>query len=239
MRFFTVTAVLLALAVATFPSVSHARDQQYSAKQISLNVDGVLNEWGDSDVIIFDQLKDVGATVPDPADFSGSGMIGWNSSDPNRIYFAAIIIDDINQDIHPHDDAWWEDDSLEVMFDLQNDGNLLQWTIDANGTEISASATADNLEWVVVNQGTEYIFEGAIDPSKAGADFTAEVGKIIGLAFHFNECENGTREHQVGWTSGGAWDAAAYGDLIFDAAVVSAVGLSGKLATSWGSLKSQ
>ena len=239
MRFFAVTAVLLAVALAAFPSISRARDQQYSAKQISLNIDGVLSEWGDSDVMMFDQLKDVGAALPDPADFSGSGMIAWNSSDPNRIYFAATIIDDMNQDIHPNDDTWWEDDSLEVMFDFQNDGNLLQWTIDANGTEISASAAADNLEWIVVNDGNEYIFEGAIDPTVAGTDFTAEVGKVIGLAFHFNECENGTREHQVGWTPGGAWDAAAYGDLIFDAAVVSAVDLSGKLTTSWGSLKSQ
>lgn len=237
MRFFAVVTILLALIIAVSPSISHARDQQYSAKQVSLNVDGILNEWGDSAIIMFDQLKDVGAALPDPADFSGSGMIGWNLSDPNRIYFAAIIIDDMNQDIHPHDDGWWEDDSLEVMFDLQNDGNLLQWTIDANGTEISASAAADNMEWIVVNQGTEYIFEGAIDPSKMGADFTAEVGKVIGLAFHFNECENGTREHQVGWTPGGAWDAAAYGDLIFDITVVTAVDLSGKMTTTWGNLK--
>jgi hypothetical protein len=234
-----VTAVLLASVMAALPSISYARDQQYEAKQIGLKVDGVLSEWGDSDVMPFDQLKDVGASLPDATDFSGSGMIGWNSSDPNRIYFAATITDDINQDIHPNDDTWWEDDSLEVMFDFQNDGNLVQWTIDANGTEISASAVADNLEWIVVDKGDGYIFEGAIDPTKAGMDFEAEVGKVIGLAFHFNDCENGTREHQIGWTPGGAWDAAAYGDLIFDATVVAAVGLPGKMTTTWGSLRSQ
>jgi len=119
----------------------------------------------------------------------------------------------------------------------------VQWTIDANGKEISAAATVDNLKWIVVKKGDGYIFEGAIDPSKdnpakpgVGKNFKAEVGKLIGLAFHFNECENGTREHQIGWTPGGAWDANAYGDLIFDAEKAS-VNIHGKLAATWASLK--
>ncbi|MFC1718339.1 sugar-binding protein, partial [Candidatus Poribacteria bacterium] len=144
---------------------------------------------------------------------------------------------------HPADDTWWEDDSLEVMFDFTNDGSLVQWTIDANGEEISAAATEENLEWKVVNIGDQYIFEGAIDSTKDnpdkpgfGKDFQGAVGVLIGLAFHFNECENGTREHQIGWTPGGAWDAAAYGDLIFSAEQA-AVDASDKLTTTWGNLK--
>lgn len=216
--------------------MSYARDQVYEAKKINLNIDGSLGEWADSNIMMFDQLKDVGADLPDENDFSGSGMIGWNPSAPNLIYFAATITDDQNQDIHPADDTWWEDDSLEVMFDFQNDGNLVQWTIDANGREISATATADNLEWIVVNQGDQYIFEGAINPAEAGFAFEASPDNIIGLAFHFNECENGTREHQIGWTPGGAWDAAAYGDLIFSEQEA-AVNASDKLTTTWGDLK--
>lgn len=245
MRFFMVIAALLALVVV-FPSISHAgRDQEYEAKQVKLKVDGNLNEWKGSDIIIFDQLKDVGTRVPDEKDFTGSGMIGWNPSDPHRIYFAATITDDENQDIHPPGDTWWEDDSLELMFDFANDTQLAQWTIDANGKEISAGGTVENLEWIVVNKGNEWIFEGAIDPTQdnpykpgLGVNFEAEVALVIGLAFHYNDCENGAREHQIGWTPGGAWDAACYGDLIFSGEKA-AVDFSGKLTTTWGSLRSR
>jgi hypothetical protein len=240
-RYFALTAVLLALAMVSF--TSQARDQEYEAKQVNLKIDGNFSEWKGSDIINFDQIKDVGAGLPDSDDFSGTGMIGWNSSDPNRIYFAATIIDDELQDIHPAGDTWWEDDSLELMFDFDNDAQLAQWTIGANGTDISAGCSEDNLEWILVKKGDEYIFEGAIDPTQdnpykpgLGVNFQAEVDLVIGLAFHYNDCENGTREHQIGWTPGGAWDAACYGDLIFSAERT-AVEPSGKLATTWGSLK--
>ena len=243
MKTFKVISMLLILSLAVLTSVSQARSQKYMAKQISLKIDGNLGEWNGANIIKFDQLKDVGANIPDPKDFSGTGMIGWNPTDPNRIYFAADITDDINQDIHPAGDLWWEDDSLEIMFDFDNNAILVQWTIDANGKEISAAATVDNLKWIVVKKANGYIYEGAIDPSKdnpalpgVGKNFKAEVGKIIGLAFHFNECENGTREHQIGWTPGGAWDANAYGDLIFDAAKAP-VDIYGKLVTTWANLK--
>lgn len=243
MRSLTVTMAFLAMVMIMFPSASYARDQEYWAKQVKLKVDGNLSEWKGSDIITFDQIKDVGAGIPKEKDFSGTGMIGWDSSDPDRVYFAATIIDDENQDIHPPGDTWWEDDSLEVMFDFDNNGNLVQWTIDANGKEISAAGTKENLEWIVVNNGDQYIFEGAIDSTKDnpdkpgfGVNFKAEVDHVIGLAFHFNDCENGTREHQIGWTPGGAWDAAAYGDLIFSEEKA-AVEPPGKLTTMWGSLK--
>ena len=111
MRFLTAIAIFLAVAMLALPSVSHARDKQYNAKQINFKADGVLNEWGDSDVMALDQLKDVGAALPDPKDFSGSAMVGWNSSDPDRIYFTVTITDSEHQDIHPDNDKYWEDDS--------------------------------------------------------------------------------------------------------------------------------
>jgi len=58
------------------------------------------------------------------------------------------------------------------------------------------------------------------------------------LSFHANDCENGTREHQIGWIPGGAWDALSYGDLIFDSEIL-AVEASGKLPIAWGYLKSR
>ena len=71
-----------------------------------------------------------------------------------------------------------------------------------------------------------------------GADFFAEVGGLIGLSIHFNDCENGTREHQIGWIAGQAWGAANFGDLIFSEEKA-AVDASGKLAATWGKIKSR
>ena len=112
-------------------------------------------------------------------------------------------------------------------------------TVMAAAGEVAEKA----LQEAIKEGGYVYIFEGAIDPSKdnpskpgVGKNFKAEVGKLIGLAFHFNDCENGTREHQIGWTPGGAWDANAYGDLIFDATKAS-VNIHGKLVTTWANLR--
>lgn len=239
MRFLISMIVILAL----FSSISYARDEEYWAKQLILKIDGNLSEWDGSEIMVFDKLKDVGDQVPEADDFTGTGMIAWNSTDPDRVYFAATITDSENQDIHPAGDTWWEDDSLEVMFDFTNDGSLVQWTIDANGVEASAAYTEENLEWIVINNGDEYIFEGAIDPTKDnpdkpgfGVNFQGEVDLVVGLSMHYNDCENGVREHQIGWIPGGAWDAAAYGDLIFSEEIL-AVKPSGKLATTWGELK--
>ena len=91
MRFFSVTVILLALITITFSATSYARDEKYEAKQVKLTIDGNLSEWGGSDIIIFDELKDAGTRIPDSKDFSGSAMVGWNPSDPKRIYFAVTI----------------------------------------------------------------------------------------------------------------------------------------------------
>jgi hypothetical protein len=238
-----VTVVLLTLITITFSSTSHARDKQYEAKQVNLKIDGNLGEWGGSDVIIFDELKDAGTKLPNEKDFSGSAMVGWNPSDPKRIYFAVTITDNELQDINPQADNFWEDDSMEFMFDFTNDGSLVQWNVAANGKTISSASTEENCEWIVVNKGDQYIFEVAIDPTKDnpakpgfGKNFQAEVGGLIGLSIHFNDCENGTREHQIGWIPGQAWGAENFGDLIFSEAKA-AVDVSGKLVTTWGNLK--
>ena len=138
------------------------------------------------------------------------------------------------------------------MFDFENEvvrASLVQFTLGANGKDLSAAASVDNTEWVVINDGDDYIYEVAIDPTKfprgpnpgnatKGKDFKAEDGLLIGFSFHANECENGTREHQLGWIPGNAWEPLAYGDLEFDSEILS-VEASGKLAVTWGSLKTR
>ena len=245
-----ITAVALLFYTASLP-VDAKRDKEYVAKQIrNLKVDGKLDEWQRAEIVAFDELKDVGNGIPKANDFTGQGRVAWSAQDPTRIYFAVEITDDELQDIHPDDSKWWEDDSVEFMFDFDNGmvrESLVQWTLGANGKDLSAAASKDNTEWVLVKTGNDYIYEVAIDPTKPrgnpqfanpgkGKNFKAKVGLTIGLSFHMNDCEDGSRQHQIGWIPGGAWDGLAYGDLTFDAEIL-ALEPSGKLAVVWGSLK--
>lgn len=244
---------ILLTVVLTFyiTSVSLAeRDKEYVAKQIdNIKIDGKLQEWVRAEVVNFDQLKDAGAALPKASDFSGKGRVAWSANDASRIYFAVEITDDKLQDINPENAKWWEDDSVEFMFDFDNEINrdaLVQWTLGANGKDHSAAASRDNTEWVLIKEGTKYTYEVAIDASgprgpnpgnaNAGKDFKAKDGLTIGLSFHFNDCENGTRQHQIGWIAGQAWDPVAFGDLTFDKEYLAVEPLN-KLALTWGSIK--
>ncbi len=244
------TAALLIFALVQL-SAEAKRDKQYVAKQITnVKIDGNLDEWERAEIVLFDELKDVGEGVPKASDFSGQGRVAWDAKDPTRIYFAVEITDDKLQDIHPPDAKWWEDDSVEFMFDFENGmvrETLVQWTLGANGEDLSAAASEENTEWVLIQDGDNYIYEVAIDPTAErgnpqfanpgeGADFEAEDGLTIGLSFHANDCENGGRQHQIGWTPGGAWDGLSYGDLIFDDEILP-VEPTHKLAITWAALK--
>lgn len=255
MKQINLAAKLILVTLLTYclihPTAFAKRDKEYVAKQLrNLKVDGDLSEWERADIVAFDELKDVGDGVPKPNDFTGQGRVAWNAQDPTRIYFAVEITDDELQDIHPPDAKWWEDDSVEFMFDFDNHmvrDSLVQWTLGANGEDLSAAASEANTEWVLIQDGDNYIYEVAIDPTKprgnpqfanpgVGDDFEAEAGNTIGLSFHMNDCENGGREHQIGWTPGGAWDGLAYGDLTFDEEILD-VAPAGKLALTWAALK--
>lgn len=244
------TAFALIFCIANLSDAAK-RDKQYVAKQITnLKVDGDLGEWKRAEIVAFDELKDVGAGLPKASDFTGQGRVAWSAQDATRIYFAVEITDDKLQDIFAPDNKWWEDDSVEFMFDFDNGmvrESLVQWTLGANGKDLSAAASEENTEWVLIKNGNDYIYEVAIDPTKPrgnpqfanpakGKDFKAKDGLTIGLSFHMNDCENGKREHQIGWMPGGAWDGLFYGDLIFDDEIL-AVEASGKLALTWGALK--
>ena len=245
-----ITAVALLICTMNLP-IDAKRDKEYVAKQIiNLKVDGKLNEWERAEIVAFDELKDVGGGIPKASDFTGQGRVAWSAQDPTRIYFAVEITDDKLQDIFAPDNKWWEDDSVEFMFDFDNGmvrDSLVQWTLGANGKDLSAAASKENTEWVLIKDGNDYIYEVAIDPTKprgnaqfanpgVGDKFKAKAGLTIGLSFHANDCENGKREHQIGWIPGGAWDGLAYGDLTFDDEIL-AVEPSGKLTLMWGALK--
>lgn len=246
----TILIGLVLIICSTSPIFAAKRDKEYVAKQISnLKIDGDISEWERAEVVAFDQLKDAGAALPKADDFAGKGRVAWSAKDPTRIYFLVEITDDKLQDINPPDSKWWEDDSVEFMFDFDNEvvrAALVQWTLGANGKDLSAAASPDNTEWVLSKSGNNYIYEVALDPTKPrgpipgnpdnGKDFKARDGLTIGFSFHMNDCENGVREHQIGWIAGQAWDALAFGDLTFDKEFLD-VEPAGKLALTWAALK--
>jgi hypothetical protein len=236
-RMIICTVIVVAFA---FTSVSEARDKQYDAMQVSnFVVDGNLDEWGTEDpVIILDELKDVGNKLPDPDDFSGEIMVGWSSSDPKRVYLAYTVIDDELQDIKPPNDTWWEDDSAEIIFDFDNNGTRTKFVVGATG-QLGATSNDGNTEFAVVFDESinQYIYEIAITGI---AGFKVDAGVTVGLSPIYNDCENGVREHQVGWIAGQANNSANMGDINFVDQVrrPTSVEPSGKLASAWGDLKS-
>lgn len=230
------TAVIIALA---FTSVVDARDKQYDAMQVSnFVVDGNIDEWGTEDpVIILDELKDSGAALPDPTDFSGQVMVGWSSSDPERVYLVYVVTDDELQDINPPNSNWWDDDSAEIIFDFMNNGTNTKFVVGATG-ELGANSNDGNTEFaLVVDDATnQYIYEIAVTGI---AGFQADAGVTVGLSPIYNDCENGVREHQLGWIAGDANTNANQGDINFviQARKPTSVEPSGKLAVTWGNLK--
>lgn len=246
----TITSIIILFILAADITVDAKREKEYIAKQLdNFRADGDISEWERAEAVPFDQLKDVGNELPGADDFTGSGRVAWSAREPNLIYFLVEITDDTLQDIHPENSEWWNDDSVEFMFDFENDMNrpaLVQWTLGANGLDMSAAASADNTIWAYSRDFDKYIYEVAIDPTAPrgpnpgnadkGKNFKAHDGLTIGLSFHMNDCENGVREHQIGWIAGTAWDALAFGDLTFDKESLHVEPL-GKIALTWASLK--
>jgi len=241
-RVYSTMIVFAALAIAlAFSSVVEARIKQYDAMQVNnLVIDGNLDEWGTEDpVIILDELKDTGAALPDPEDCTGEVMVGWSSTDPERVYLAYTVIDDEIQDINDPAGNWWEDDSAEIIFDFANNGTNTKFVVGATG-ELSATSTEANTEFVLIvdDAANKYTYEIAVTGI---AGFQADVGVTVGLSPIYNDCENGVREHQIGWIAGDANTNANQGDINFvlQARKPLSVEPSGKLSTVWGDLKSR
>ena len=239
MRYFLTLSTVLLVAILIMPSISIAREErEYEAKQINnIKIDGNLNEWAEwvePDIIIMNEVFG-GVPPDDPDDFTGSVMVAWSDDDSSRIYFAVKITDSEFQD--KGDNPWWTD-SMEFIFDSNNDGGADQFTLGQDGSLTHASANPDNSEWVVVNNGIEFTWEVAITPAPG---FDAHVGDAIGLALSYNDSENEVREHQIRWIAKeNSWGAAVnQGELIFSAEIMKLAPVEplGKAAVTWGGMK--
>lgn len=197
----------------------------YEVRQINAVIDGNFSEWETIPSISLNQLKDAGTSIPDNEDFSGAVKIGWNKTTTGTLYIAATIVDDEIQNINPTDGKWYNDDCLEIVFDLSDNNvaeQLLKWVIGAEGEDFSVLADKSNTTVVITKTGNTRNYEIAIDlnnidPSirESKDTLVLEDGKTIGFSIAYNDCENGKREHQIGWTAGKSSDRTTLGNLIF------------------------
>jgi len=199
-----------------------AKSKNYAVKQIDFVIDGKLDEWGGSETINLDQLKDAGASIPEKNDFFGTAMVGWNEKEPTKIYIAAKITDDIIQDKNSAKTKWFNDDCLEIAFDLSHSDKLwpiTKWAVGATGKDISVLGNKKNTEYKITQQGNEYIYEIAIDffdmDAAVPEEYSIKPNDIIGFSLSYNDGENGAREHQIGWIAGQASSRLNFGNLKF------------------------
>lgn len=202
-----------------------ASAKTYNVKQIDIKVDGKLDEWGNSEVMVLDQLKDAGNALPSKEDYSATAMVGWNQQDPTRLYMAFTITDDIIQDINSAERNWFNDDCLEIAFDLSKDeiaSPTVKGVIGATGNDLSLLFNKDNLEYKIINDGNLYTYEMAIDLTNASIglpdvfkNFKAKAGDTIGFSPSYNEAEDNIRQQQIGWIAGKANDRINFGNLNF------------------------
>jgi hypothetical protein len=171
------------------------------------------------------QLKDAGTVLPDREDFSGTAMVGWNENTPTKVYIAAVITDNRIQDTNTATGKWYNDDCLEIAFDLsQNDfvADITKWVIGTTGKNLSVLATKENTDYQIIKDNNTYTFEIAIDLSKIdikvdsdNSKFSIRAGDVIGFSLSYNDSDGDIRKYQIGWTAGKSSSRQNFGNLRF------------------------
>ncbi len=90
-----------------------------------ITIDGSLADWAwvdPSTIITSDDLQDMlGEEKPTKDDWDCELIGGWSASE-NMIYFGAKVLDDIFNNDCPYSGATWNDDSVHIVVDANNDG---------------------------------------------------------------------------------------------------------------------
>ena len=228
----------LVIVAVFLTTASYSVGEEYIAKQIfNLVIDGDLSEWGVSEFGDWDRSEfialkqDKDGNLPDEEDYKASAMVGWNASDPKRLYFAFQVEDDEFQDKHVN---WWETDAIEIGIDAIQYGIIVSGVLGAEATEDNTKVTIKHEE---VGGKHQYSYEVAIEPG----DLNLKAGDVVMVALTVDDSEGGKRDNSIRWISNIAFaiDIANHGDVILDVGMVApaAVDASGKLAVTWGILK--
>lgn len=209
-----VSAVLGLLVYLSLTSPVSGSPEPYVLEQINLVVDGRLDEWEICPPIPLDQLKDAGNTRPAPEDSQGVAKLAWNVSEPQKLYVAFVIQDDVPQFTTSTPDTWWFNDSVEIIIeDLA--GNLTQWAFNMDGKTLHSSATPQNTQWALHHAGQTYTYEMALDLSQLDCTLPEAMEAQDGLrvSVQYNDGEEQIRQHQFGWIAGETWNVSNFGQI--------------------------
>ena len=219
----------------------------YNCRVGTVTLDGNLADWAGAEFVFVPHDKGTGP-APDDADASFDFAV---LVDSEWLYVAFDINDEA---INVGETNNYQDDSVEIYIDAnharteayENDDLQIAigaWDIggDVNNPQLAAGADSGTHAAVVETAGG-WIVEAAIPLSNSHWNINPSAGTVIGFNVHFNDDDvpGGTRENKLIWsdldTDDNSWqNTTRFADLTFVG--TSAVQLSDKLATTWGSLK--
>lgn len=168
-------------------------------------IDGEVDaQWEDLNVVAISAEKTIVETVSNEADLSGNIRFLWDNT---NIYFYAEITDDAKQN---DSDNSYEDDAIEIYFDINNDKattygtNDVQYSFGWNDGTVVGSLPSGRaitgIEYVAVSTTNGYVVEGSIPWTTLQG--TPQVGQLIGIDFMINDDDNGTgRDGKLSWNA--------------------------------------
>jgi len=210
-------------------------------------LDGSLDEWG-GDVAVLDVVEQIDAPDPwtGPGDCSARFYAMWDNT---NIYIGVEVTDDAvvtNQT----GGSIWKNDCAEIFFATTNSvaghdehyqygitpgGHIWNWcNMDGNG-----SKEPDYVQLATSMTGNGYVMECAVEYSNM-ASLSFNPGDIIGYHPCVDDWDGDGPEpsFQISWTGLPAHDqSTGFGHLVLTSDPVASVSASGKLATTWSSIK--
>jgi len=244
------TFSFLALALTLFIVPAAFAGTNYNCQYpVTVTLDGNLSDWAGVEFILVPHDKGTG---PAPNDADASIEFAAVADD-SWLYVAIDIKDDVIKSGETND---WQDDSVEIYIDAnharagayQNDD--AQITIDASniGGNIqnphltgSGGGADTGTHVAVVEAAGGWVVEAAIPLNNAKWNINPSPGNVIGFNVHFNDDDDGGgRDHKLIWSDldvdDNSWqNTTRFADLTFVGAT--AVQPSGKLATTWASIR--
>ena len=173
-------------------------------------------------------------TITNTADLSVSWKALWTDTD---VYVLAQITDDAKQNDSPE---MYNDDALELYFDIGNDKSTTYGSNDVNYTfryndntaNVSANGTTTGVVHAQTITGTGYILEIKI-PWSAIKNNTPAVNQLIGFDIQLNDDDNGgARDGKLAWAAmeDEAWrNPSFFGTVILKGTNCTAPGAAGTI----------
>jgi endo-1,4-beta-D-glucanase Y/peptidoglycan/xylan/chitin deacetylase (PgdA/CDA1 family) len=168
-------------------------------------IDGEIDEvWKHASVLPLSATKVIAPTITNDDDLSGTVKLLW---DDDYIYVLSTVIDDTK---YNDSEASYNDDSIELYFDINNDkastydNNDVQYTFGWNDGTIVGSLpsgrSVTGITYTVINTSNGYQIEARIPWTTLQG--TPSVGKLIGFDFMINDDDNGgERDGKLSWNA--------------------------------------